>query len=240
MSVSPTMDEEERRSKQDDQPGFKKPRPDESVDDFADRIQPDGKPFSDLHLRKLGYALKQTYTYYGSDGVVLYQSLRYQHRFASGEKTFIQRRPGTEDDFDYTPDDIKNWVFGQGAVKVPYRWPELIKYPNADVFVTEGEKDADRLADMDLIATTVAGQKWSEVAAAALKGRNVYILEDNDAAGMANAAAAAEILTPHVESVRNRSVTGAPLPGRCLGLARCRPHRGRATRRGDQGRAPRR
>jgi RecA-family ATPase len=55
----------------------------------------------------------------------------------------------------------------------------------------EGEKDADRLASLGLVATTVAGQNWSEAAAEALRGRTVYILEDNDKAGRENSAASA-------------------------------------------------
>jgi RecA-family ATPase len=215
MSVSPKQDEDER-FKQDNSPGFNKPRDGETMDDFLGRIQSDGTPFSDLHLRKQGYSLKATYTYRGffrGKSIVVYQSLRYEHDFVQGEKTFIQRRPGTYDDYDYDPDDVKNWVFGQGAVKVPYRWQDIIANPDELVIICEGEKDADRVAGMGLVATTVAGQKWNEVAASALKGRDTAVLEDNDAAGMDNAAAAAEILTPHVKSVRIVRLPGLPYQG---------------------------
>ena len=80
------------------------------------------------------------------------------------------------------------WVFGSGGLKVVYRWPDLDANPDANVYLCEGEKDADRLASLGLVATTVAGQNWSEAAAEALRGRTVYIFEDNDKAGRENSA----------------------------------------------------
>jgi hypothetical protein len=41
------------------------------------------------------------------------------------------------------------------------------------VYWTEGEKDADRLMALDLLATTAAGQHWSIHITKALQGRDV-------------------------------------------------------------------
>jgi hypothetical protein len=41
------------------------------------------------------------------------------------------------------------WLPGlSGQRTVPYRWPELVKYPDATVFICEREKDADRVATL--------------------------------------------------------------------------------------------
>jgi RecA-family ATPase len=219
MSVSPKQKQsDEQHSRQDDPPGFDKPREGETTEDFFERIQPDGKPFSDLHLRKLGYSLKRTYNYLGlgakpGDFFILYQSLRYEHDYVPGEKQFIQRRPGTEDEYCTNAEYVKNWVFGRGAVSVPYRWRDLINNPGALVFVCEGEGNADRVAALGLVATTVAGQKWSEPAAAALTGHPVVVLEDNDAKGVINAEASVEKLTPYAKSIRIVRLPGLPHGG---------------------------
>jgi hypothetical protein len=58
-----------------------------------------------------------------------------------------------------------------GTRTVPYRWAELSKYPDATVFVCEGEKDADRIADLRACATTISGgANWTEETVAALPG----------------------------------------------------------------------
>ena len=74
--------------------------------------------------------------------------------------------------------------------KVLYRLPELLAAdPTQTVFVVEGEKDADRLAGLGLVATTNVGGagKWKPEYSEALRGRNVVILRDNDEAGRLHA-----------------------------------------------------
>jgi hypothetical protein len=70
------------------------------------------------------------YDYTDTAGVLLYQVLRLE------PKGFRQRRP----------DGNGGWIWELDERRVPYRWPELLKFPDATVFVTEGEKDADRVA----------------------------------------------------------------------------------------------
>ena len=80
------------------------------------------------------------YPYADTDGTLLYQVLRYE------PKTFSQRRP----------DGNGGWIEGKDALaglngrRVLYRWPELLKHPDATVFFCEGEKDADNVAALDL------------------------------------------------------------------------------------------
>ena len=89
---------------------------------------------------------------------------------------------------DQTGKEVWNW---DGIKQVPYRWPD-IKDQRAIIFV-EGEKDADRLHDIDLLATTIAGgsNAWSPLIKKqsdfAEKYFNrfdqVFIIPDNDEAG---------------------------------------------------------
>lgn len=82
----------------------------------------------------------------------------------------------------------------QGVRRLLYRLPELLAAdPAAIVFVCEGEKDADNLARLGLVATTNAGGagKLDAAVAAPLAGRRIVALQDNDPAGAA-----------HVQAVR--------------------------------------
>ena len=72
-----------------------------------------------------------------------------------------------------------------------YRLPELLASAGSGVtvFVVEGEKDADNLAALGLIATTNIGGagKWRADYAQHFAGRHVVVLPDNDEAGEAQA-----------------------------------------------------
>ena len=126
------------------------------------------------------------YDYRDADGTLLYQTVRYQ------PKDFRQRQP----------DGNGGWIWRLGDRRVLYRLPELLKYPDATVFVCEGEKDADRVASLGYVATTVASHKWTAECAQGLAGRDCWILEDNDKAGRKNALDAAEALHGYAKSIR--------------------------------------
>ena len=110
------------------------------------------------------------YNYADATGALLYQVVRFD------PKDFRQRRP----------DGKGGWIWnldGLDERRVLYRLRELGQYPDASVFLCEGEKDADRVASLGHCATTVAGGKWTAGRVKALSGRDVLILEDNDEAG---------------------------------------------------------
>ena len=104
-----------------------------------------------------------TYDYRDERGDVLFQVVRFE------PKDFKQRRP----------DGQGGWRWSvKGVRQVPYRMPELLEANPTDlVFIVEGEKDADRLADLGLVATCNPGgagkrPKWSRSAfAMSLGGR---------------------------------------------------------------------
>jgi RecA-family ATPase len=127
------------------------------------------------------------YNYTDIDGTLLYQVVRLE------PKDFRQRRP----------DGNGGWIWNLGDVRrVPYRWPDLLEYPDATIFVTEGEKDADRVASLGHCATCVASGKWTDTCVQALKHRDVIILQDNDKAGHTKALTAAQALYGAAKSMR--------------------------------------
>lgn len=130
--------------------------------------------------------LTATYEYTDANGSLLFQVLRYE------PKTFRQRRP----------DGKGGWIWKLEDRRVVYRLPDLLKYPDATVFFTEGEKDADRIASLGHCSTTVASGKWTAECVQALAGRDVWILEDNDAAGRKRAQEAAQALDGTAKSIR--------------------------------------
>jgi 5S rRNA maturation endonuclease (ribonuclease M5) len=75
----------------------------------------------------------------------------------------------------------------KGVRRVLYRLPELLEAePNINVFIVEGEKDADNLRrEFGLVATTNVGGagKWREDYNECLSGRPVVIMPDNDKPG---------------------------------------------------------
>jgi DNA polymerase bacteriophage-type len=99
------------------------------------------------------------------------------------------------------------WVTSKPAgPKIPYRLPELIAAaPTTPVFICEGEKDADSVAALGLVATTNSegAGKWAGDLNEWFKGKQtVYILEDNDDAGRSHAAKVAAALHGLVTEIR--------------------------------------
>jgi putative DNA primase/helicase len=136
------------------------------------------------------------YDYVNDDGELLFQVVRF------APKDFRQRRPNGNGGFVW---NLK------GVRRVLYRLPELVgSDPDAWVFVVEGEKDADALADAGLVATTNPGGagKWKHVDDEALCGRKVCIVADNDAAGRDHANDVAKRLHGRADKVRVLTLPG--------------------------------
>jgi len=129
---------------------------------------------------------------------VLYEVLKF-----ANPKTFRQRRPNG-----------KNWIWNlEGITRVLYRLPDLIKYSFGTVFICEGEKDADRVAEHDLCSTAVASGKWDGVDVSVLAGRDVMVLEDNDHTGCKKAVDAATRLHGVAGTLRVVRLPGLPEHG---------------------------
>jgi len=138
-----------------------------------------------------------SFDYQDSDGVLLYQVLRFP------PKNFRQRRP----------DGNGGYIWKLTDRRVVYRWPDLSRFPDATIFVTEGEKDAEHLWSIDLCATTVAAGKWTDDCVGALVGRDIIILQDNDDAGRTKALEAAKLLHGVANTVRVVLLPGLPDKG---------------------------
>lgn len=133
----------------------------------------------------------ETYGYRDAAGALLYEVVRFI------PKDFAQRRP----------DGNGGWVWNlKDTPRVLYRLPMLLAAPDAIVYITEGEKDADRLrADGGMLSTTCPGGagKWPKLSDdSALTGRHVVILPDADTAGRDHGQEVARRLHGRAASVR--------------------------------------
>jgi RecA-family ATPase len=127
-------------------------------------------------LQRNGYRITTVYDYQDEAGILLYQNVRLERYARDGrrtDKTFRQRRPNPT-----TSGWIENLT---GLRRLPYRLPELMRRPEKDVHLTEGEKDADNLAKLGLLSTSIATPTKTDLSV--LRGRIVYIHEDNDSPG---------------------------------------------------------
>jgi len=142
-----------------------------------------------------------TYDYRDEEGNLLYQVCRLPN------KAFPQRRQ----------DNNGDWIWGLGDTRrALYHLPHLLAAdPGQWVFVPEGEKDADALADLGLVVTTNSegAGKWREEFGPYLQGRRVAILPDNDGPGLAHAQDVARKLKGHAAEVRIVNLPGLPPSG---------------------------
>ena len=129
-----------------------------------------------------------------------------------GEQLFIKQRykTGTAKGKDYKlvsigPDGAKRYSMS-GTRLVPYRFPELLNAKTAGrtIFLTEGEKAADALVSIGVIATSAhAGSgSWPEEITQYFAGAVVIMVPDNDLAGWKYAHKVAAALVPVVKSLR--------------------------------------
>jgi predicted P-loop ATPase len=116
-----------------------------------------------------------TYDYTDADRVLLFQTVRKQ------PKDFRQRRP----------DSAGGWIWSLGDTpRVLYHLPEILEAdPEKWVFVCEGEKSADAVRSLGLIATTspMGAGKWRHCDQTPLEGRKVAVLPDRDPEGQNHA-----------------------------------------------------
>ena len=142
-----------------------------------------------------------TYDYRDAVGKVLFQVVRFEG------KDFRQRRP----------DGQGGWIWNLDSVqRVPYRLPELLQASKQDwVFITEGEKDVDRLVAEGLSATCNPGGalKWCDDYNRYFEGRLIAILPDNDDPGTKHAEQVANSLYRMTTEIRNVELPGLPEKG---------------------------
>lgn len=119
------------------------------------------------------------YDYKDAGGAVICRKLRFRHADGPG-KTFIQVTPAK--------DGSPLWVFGRasnGVGEALYNLPEVLAAARAggEVWIVEGEKDADTARALGLAATTNAdgAGHWRPELAGALRGcSRVTVIADGD------------------------------------------------------------
>ncbi len=159
------------------------------------------------------------YDYCTADGEVKYQTVRYD------PKDFRQRRPMPGDSWAWSLSAGIYRPFGEGewyclasdaprqdgdlelpeVERILYRLPELLACPEARVWIVEGERKADAVADLGLVSTcNVCGAgKWQDEYSQALRGRRCLIVPDHDEPGRRHAMQVAGSLLYHqAESVQ--------------------------------------
>jgi hypothetical protein len=152
--------------------------------------------------------LEAIYRYESAGGELLYEKLRRKG------KRFLFRRSGADGKDEYK----------LGPERVLYRLPLIANRKLAAgeagqqlaVMLVEGEKDADRLLQEGILATTTAtgaAGKWLPEYTSALQGCVVVVIPDNDEAGERYAISAADALTAAGIEVRMLKLPKLPPNG---------------------------
>jgi len=165
---------------------------------IVDRLEAFGLPKQAAQQRS-----ERVFDYTRQDGSVAYQVVRIDTKDG---KTYRQRR---------VDQDTGEIVWGMtGVTALPYRLHDLAR-STAAVFIVEGEKCADAVASLGLVATTNHGGagKWWPPLTEHFHGRNVVIIPDNDAPGEKHARVVADALTGTVRSLRILRLPGLSAKG---------------------------
>lgn len=167
--------------------------------DIANAIGCERKDFYVKDGTRMEDKILATYDYRDEQGKTLYQVVRF------APKQFRQRHA-----------QGGGWVWGMNGVRrVLYRLPDIEKNKRRGVVIVEGEKDADRLVSIGLLATTNAmgAGKWQKEYSESLRGRKCIIIPDNDQPGKEHAAAVAESLKDVASFVATIELDGLPEKG---------------------------
>jgi hypothetical protein len=143
-----------------------------------------------------------TYNYEDQNGDILFQAVRL------APKSFYQRRP----------DGKGGWINNiTGVPVVPYRLAEVEEgiALGREIWIVEGEKDADNLAKLGFRATCnpAGAGKWKAEHAAFLKGADCIVIPDNDEPGRKHAASVAASLKGIAARVRILALPDLPEKG---------------------------
>ncbi|MFM7103125.1 MAG: DnaB-like helicase C-terminal domain-containing protein, partial [Verrucomicrobiota bacterium] len=134
-----------------------------------------------------GQKIVKIYPYHDSLGREVYQVVRYE------PKTFRQRHPDGRGGWKWSMD---------GVTRVLYRLPHI--QSAEEVWVVEGEKDAETLVGLGFEATCNVGGagKWLTPYTTTLQGKHVVLCGDNDKAGEEHVNKVMESLAGKVKTLR--------------------------------------
>lgn len=140
--------------------------------------------------------IDRCYPYQDEQGKTLFEVVRLV------PKRFSQRRPGEKPN---------TWIWNlKGVRRVIYNLPGLKANRDDLVYLVEGERDADRLIDEGLLATTcpMGAKKWTKAYSEMLKHRNVIVIPDADEKGQEHVDIVAASLHGVASSVRILKLPG--------------------------------
>ena len=147
--------------------------------------------------------IEALYDYQNADGSLRFQVVRFR------PKAFLQRRPD--------PDKPGEWLWTlKGLPPVLYNLPALrAADKDVQVWFVEGEKDADRLKSLGLVATTnpMGANKWRSHYAKEFRGRSVAIIPDNDDGGLEHADKVAAMIYEEASTVKVLRLPDLPEKG---------------------------
>jgi hypothetical protein len=159
--------------------------------DYLDSI----KPMKPIPLISTP-VLEHEWHYTDEDGISLFIKQRFK-TFDSKGKTYKTLR--------VMPDGTRVGKLGDCRI-VPYKLPDLQQATAAGrvVYITEGEKAADALGSLGVVATTshAGAGNWSPELNQYFAGANVVVVPDNDLAGWQYAQKVVEALITTAKSVR--------------------------------------
>ena len=140
-----------------------------------------------------GGKIVETYPYSDENGVLVFQVCRF------APKAFKQRRPD--------PEKPEEWIWNMHEVqRVLFRLPEVIQdiKRGLPIFVCEGEKDVLAMIEHGFSATCNPGgaNKWENSYTETLRGADVIVVSDSDAAGAEHGEMVAESLHGAAKRVR--------------------------------------
>ena len=135
------------------------------------------------------------YDYKTADGAIVHQTLRYRDK-ETGQKTFLQRRVAQEGEkfgkYEARLDRVRGgwWIWSLSGVEpVLYNLDQITSRPDEEIWLFEGEKDADNARKLGFLSTTspMGAGKWRNSFSNSLAGRNVTICPDRDEPGKQHA-----------------------------------------------------
>jgi len=142
------------------------------------------------------------------------ENVRYTYHKVDGSVAFYVIRTEPKDFRPMTPEGELSL---EGVERVPYRLPELLQgiKDSKQVLLLEGEKDADRAAEMGFVATTFLGGagKWRSEYQEYFKDADVVLIPDNDQPGIKGMQDIAEQLHGTAKSIKILELPGL---GECV------------------------
>ena len=137
------------------------------------------------------------------------ENSRYTYQKVDGSDAFFVIRTEPKDFRPMAPDGKLSL---EGVERVPYRLPELLQgiEDSKPILLLEGEKDADRVAEMGFVATTFVGGtgKWRDEYLEYFRGADIVLVPDNDHPGIKGMQDIAEHLHGTTKSMKVLELPG--------------------------------